>query len=77
MAKRALEERREHDLGLCAQHASVLTETFEKLLEMARVRGAHDQDGARLAGDRVRGDDLRVAFDSRSHLVGRAPPCSR
>ena len=52
----------------------MLAEALEQPLEVARVRGADDQDGARLAGDRVGGDDLRVALDGRAHLVGRHRP---
>ena len=70
----ALEQRREHDLGLGADHAGGVADALERLLEVLGVGGAQVEDRARRAGDRVGRLDLGVLADRLADLVARHPP---
>ena len=71
LAERALEQRREHDLGLRAGDARAVAQALERLLEVRGVARAHVHDRARLARDGVGGLDLGVVLDGVAHLGRR------
>ena len=68
---RALEQGRQHDLGLGAEDPRRVAQPLERLLEVLGVARVEVEDRARLAGDRVGGGDLGVAAGGGEDL--RAP----